>query len=356
MRAVPIPALALLLAVAASPQQTRWLHPKARPLPSPYMGPFVTTADGAILTVDKGDALLSRDRGRTWQATPMFPGRNIEIRPERALLQTRAGTILLVFLNQNEVRWSWNDVSREAAPDVRLDVWAVRSTDSGRTWTGLQRIQSGYCGAIRDIIQTKSGRVVVTAQNIVPPVPRHWTVTYSTADEGLTWTPSNILDLGGSGHHDGSIEATVEQLRDGRLWLLMRTSLDRFWQAHSDDDGQRWTSFGPSSIEASTAPGLLKRLRSGRLILLWNRPHPEGRKLERRPGGQAYAQPVWAHRGELSMAFSNDDGKTWSKPVVIAREEGKSLAYPYLYEPEPGTLWITTMQGGVRLLLNERDF
>jgi hypothetical protein len=62
------------------------------------------------------------------------------------------------------------------------------------------------------------------------------------------------------------------------------------------------------------------------------------------------------HRGELSVALSEDDGQTWSKPVVIARQPGTSLAYPYLFEAAPGTLWLTTMQGDVRLQLQETDF
>ena len=31
-------------------------------------------------------------------------------------------------------------------------------------------------------------------------------------------------------------------------------------------------------------------------------------------------------------------------------------SYPYLYERQPGELWITTMQGGIRLQLEEADF
>jgi len=42
--------------------------------------------------------------------------------------------------------------------------------------------------------------------------------------------------------------------------------------------------------------------------------------------------------------------------VVLARQKGKSLAYPYLFERVPGELWITTMQGGVRVCIDEKDF
>jgi hypothetical protein len=34
-------------------------------------------------------------------------------------------------------------------------------------------------------------------------------VTYSSDDDGVTWTPSNIIDLGGCGNHAGAVEATI---------------------------------------------------------------------------------------------------------------------------------------------------
>jgi hypothetical protein len=40
---------------------------------------------------------------------------------------------------------------------------------------------------------------------------------------------------------------------------------------------------------------------------------------------------------------------------VLARKRGASLAYPYLFEAQPGMLWITTMQGGVRVSFREED-
>ena len=58
----------------------------------------------------------------------------------------------------------------------------------------------------------------------------------------------------------------------------------------------------------------------------------------------------------MSIAFSEDDGKTWSKPVVVARQKGKSLAYPSIFEYRPGEIWLTTMQGGVRIWFSKRNF
>jgi hypothetical protein len=140
--------------------------------------------------------------------------------------------------------------------------------------------------------------------------------------------------------------------------MLLRTNWGRFWQAFSEDEGLSWRRIEPSAIEASSAPGLLKRLASGRLVLFWNRPYPEGKDSFPLMGGDGLWSevPVSNHREELSMAFSEDEGKTFSKPVVVARREKAWLSYPRLLEFEPGELWLTTMQGGLALRLSERDF
>ncbi len=79
-----------------------------------------------------------------------------------------------------------------------------------------------------------------------------------------------------------------------------------------------------------------------------------------------YTDPVkrLGRREELSLAFSNNDGITWTTPQVIAvnrvpkgaREGAYWLSYPYAFEATPGRLWISTMQGGLRAELSEADF
>jgi Neuraminidase (sialidase) len=156
------------------------------------------------------------------------------------------------------------------------------------------------------------------------------------------------------------MEATIEQLQNGLLWMLIRTNWGKFWQAFSKDDGLTWGSFGISNIDASSSPGLLKRLESGRLILVWNRLYPEGQNDYPLIGGnyQLTEVPANFHRSELSMALSNDDGKTWTKPVVIAKtiREKTQLAYPFLFEAKPGEIWVTTMADQIALKIMEKDY
>ena len=139
--------------------------------------------------------------------------------------------------------------------------------------------------------------------------------------------------------------------------MLMRTAWGRFWEAYSSDSGASWKHFNATEIKASTAPGLLKRLASGRLILVYNQLYPEGKDSFRLSGGKGQWSEVPAvnHRQELSMMFSDDDGKSWTDPVVIGRTE-KDISYPYLFEINPGEIWLTTWRGELKCKLFEKDF
>jgi sialidase-1 len=349
----------VLLAPGTAAGQKLWLEPRALPLPTDKMGPFVRLKSGAILVVDGDATCVSTDDGKTWSAPrPLFKrDQNLKVSNERALLRTKDGTLVLVFMNINPAdrQWKWDNEKNRPAIDCQLHVWAARSLDEGKTWVDVQRIQTGYCGAIRDLIETSKGHLVVPVQRLLPDKARHATVPYVSTDGGKTWKETTLLDVGGRGHHDGSIEATVEELKDGRLWMLLRTSLDWFWEAFSADGGLTWKEFRKSDIGASSSPGMLKRLQSGRLVLFWNQLYPEGKTTYARRGAPWGEKPASYHREELSAALSEDEGKTWSKAVVIARLPGKWVSYPYVFERQPGELWVTTMQGGLRVVVRERD-
>lgn len=340
------------------PDKVEWM--KALPL-----GPFVRLSDGRVLTVDKTDVLTSRDEGVLWERQPMFgPDAKLVVGSERALIRTVNGVIVLVFMNMADYKWAWNAEQRLPAPDARLPVWAVRSVDEGRTWTDAQMIYDGYCGDIHDIFETRDGTIIAPVQELMYEDGRHALRPRYSTDGGKTWRRSNLLDIGGRGHHDGLIESTLAQSADGRVWMLCRTNLGRFWSAYSDDEGQYFRVLTPSDIPASSAPGAFKRLASGRLLLVWNRPAPEG-AAEPPPEAVIGGDGQWSetrvsnYRAELSIAFSSDDGATWSSPAVIARRLSDArayLAYCYVFEPQPGEIWITSMQGDLRLRLREEDW
>ncbi len=349
--------LASVTAVGAAEKGPLWLHPDTVALPTDILGPFVRLDDGRILAADKTGVHASSDEGKTWESWPLETGMEFGVSNERALLYTRDGVLILACMNTAEKVWKWNSAIHDADPGTTLPTYALRSLDQGRTWEKPIKLHDEWSGAVRNMIQTADGRVVFTAMRLLAKPGRHSVLTYSSIDDGASWKPSNVIDLGGQGHHGGATEATTIELKDGRLWKLIRTNLGVFWQAWSED-GIYWRTLAASTIPASSAPGQLLRLKSGRMVLLWNRPYPEGETTFPLSGGdKEWSEvPVSNHRWELSIAFSDDEGVTWSDATVIARQKNVWLAYPYLFERVPGEIWLTTMQGGVRVAFQEADF
>lgn len=381
MKSLVLPALLTIpLSLHAQLAEQDWgklagehrIHPKAEYLEGLPMGPFAILPDGGLITVEDSDdathALISQDDGKTWEKIPIFaePGK-YRISYERALTCTREGTVIVSFMNLLErANWNW-DPEIHDSPGAQLPNYVVRSPDGGRTWEEPQKMHDTWTGAIRDMIELRDGSVVFTSQMLLHDPGRHAVVAYASSDQGKSWTRSNILDLGGIGHHDGAIEASLVQRRDESLWMLMRTNWGYLWRAESHDGGHHWHPLGPSELDASAAPPILERLASGRLFLAWNRYHWDGTDDFPAAGGdrQWSGTRTSNNRQELSIAFSDDDGATWSEPEVVAtvvpNGDGtyprKQVCYPYVFERRPGEIWLTVWRfGAFRVRLREEDF
>ena len=345
-----------------------WIDPRCTPLelPNGMRGPFIELGDGSLMTMVDNDptyraplkgVLTSRDGGETWSdPRQVYAGPGPGIPASGLLTRTRQGIIVMVYVDYSTVKIGWDDEAGEPVENIRADVWSIRSLDEGETWVDRQKIFDGYCGALINIIETRSGRIVVPIPVLLRGPGRHEVRTYVSADQGQTWRGSNIIDLGGRGHHGGADEGTVVELENGRLLMLLRTNWDQFWEAFSDDDGLSWRTVRPSGIDASSAPGQLQRLSSGRLLLLWNRLYPDWSNTFSRSGQAASETMASRHRQELSIAFSEDEGQTWSESQVLTRDLARP-SYPRLFERSPGELWITTAFGGIlQVRIREEDF
>jgi len=337
----------LLLSTAIFAADAPTLYPKASALPFTHQGPFVTTAEGGALCIDLKNALRSNDEGRTWTSTPLFaePAK-FAVSNERALLRTGEGVIISAWMNGAERkqpkgwRWGEKDVSWK---EFVLPTYTCRSTDDGKTWETPVKLSDPWCGCIHSLIQMKSGRIVLVGQEIIPQW-RHATVMWASDDLGKTWQRGDMLDYGvGTHDHAGSLEGSVIERKDGSLYLLLRTESGFLWEA-SSRDGLKWDGLKQTTIKSVTCCPQMARLADGRIALLWNAP-------------PRHDPASGSSRVELSLAFSADETATWSKPVIVAAiyVPGGRVSYPYLYERKPGELWITTMQGGLRMKINTAD-
>jgi len=320
--------------------ESLWINPLCEKLEIDGKGPFIKIDEERLMTIESKGIKISSDDGKTW-SKPSFvcEGLSDKEPASKYLLLTEKGTIVLIYVNFLTYKFSWDEKTKEPMSDCKLELWSIRSQDHGKTWIDNQRILDGYTANFFGFFQTKEGRIVATVERLEKN-PGRWVVfsVYSD-DEGKTWEKSNIIDIGGHGHHDGATEPTAVQLNNGKLLMLIRTNLDYFWQAYSDDR-KYWRTIKKSQIDASSSPGHLIKLQSGRLVLVWNRLNPEGRIFPKRQSGQASEVPSSWHREELSISFSEDDGESWTKPIVLGRQIGGQISYPYVFERRKGEIWI----------------
>jgi sialidase-1 len=344
-----------------------WVKEEVTELKTLKTGPFIRLPDRSLLTAESKNCLISNDiNGISWSSYPVFKEPAKYSIGEKAIIRTKNGTIIIAFYNPAELaNWNWQ-TSIHDSPGAILPTYTVRSLDGGKTWQDPVKLHDDWTGAIRDIIETAEGNIVFTSMMMLHNPGRHSVLTYTSKDDGLSWQRSNIIDLGGIGHHGGVTEATIEQLKDGRIWMLMRTNWKFFWEAYSDDEGLTWKDFKATDIDASSAPGQLFRMQSGRLVLVWNRYYPEGQNTYPLTGGDNNWSevPVSNHREQLSVMFSDNDGGNWTtsstfaKISVIEKLKGTNtwISYPYLFESEPGVLWVTTGQGNLRVSIKEQNY
>jgi len=317
-------------------------------LPSPVQA---VAPDGTLLQV-RDDAIYQSTDGVT--LTKRFDCVRDPTLPNVAiggglLAATPRGTLIHVAQDRTQfVKLTYKD-GKFTSDEAKSMVYALRSTDGGRTWTDGTLLQDGYCGAMRHILVTRKGSVVASLQEWDREHERHVTTIHVTEDDGLTYHKATIDNGIGRGLHDGFFESAVTELSDGRLWLLGRTSLGVLWQTYSGDGGRTWKPPTPTSISAGGYPAMLLRLRNGQHVLAWTRYYPDGYEGRDDLVNLASATWFWGEQvtsrfnRELSLAFSDDDGATWTEPIVIAegRQDFAGITYPRMVELKPGEvgLW-----------------
>ena len=290
-----------------------------------YTGPV--TPHGASPGTNRVYVRTSNDGCRTWSAE-----REIIHHPEcnaggATLLRDRDGILWVAYMGFYASVWD-KDTNEPDMEKTRSDLWIARSTDDGDTWTDHSMVFRGYTGATNDFKQASSGQLIVPFSYVVPKPGRLVSACVVSADGGATWTLGDAIDIGQQGDHAGAIEPVVVELRDGRIWMLIRTNSGYFMQAFSEDAGLTWSEPSPTEITSPSAPCHIVRLASGRLALVWNNTSETDTAVRRRA---------------LSMALSEDEGETWTEPLECVRAleaEYPQTSYPFICEIDPGEMLV----------------
>jgi hypothetical protein len=236
-----------------------------------------------------------------------------------------------------------------------LNTWIRRAS----TKHSLEPLMTwrGYNGSQMEYQQLRTGRLLVPHGSFlpharaVPPTGRHETIVQFSDDGGSTWEVSASKLIapcypGFNGSNEGACEPSIEELKDGRLWMLMRTTAGFLYESFSSDDGTSWTPARASRFNTSTGPPNIMRHRNGSLIVCWN-------NCEMPP--RADGQGVYGGRDALHITVSDDDGKTWRgfREIYLdhrrdgnpAKSGDRGTAYPLGAYTSDGRIVVLAGQG-----------
>lgn len=186
------------------------------------------------------------------------------------------------------------------------------SRDNGHTWGPTETMFSRPGSFCRQKIQILSnGRWVFENWICFADESRcgnDATVIQISDDQGKTWREVPVPQSAGRVH------ANLIELEPGRLIALFRSRFaDNIYIAHSEDNGDTWTEPVRTCLPNNNSSISAIKLQSGSLALAYNEVGfcNETRKV------------VWPYqRCPVTLALSDDGGKTWPYKRVVEMGEG----------------------------------
>ena len=144
---------------------------------------------------------------------------------------------------------------------------------------------------------------------------------FFASSDGVNWQERAALSTGLSGTN---IQPSIAQLDDGDIVAVMRdTTAHNILVSFSSDNGATWTKPIASPFPNPGAPSAIVKLKSGRLLLVYN-------------------NMSLGARDKLSAALSPDDGVTWTAPKVIAEVDS---SYPTAIQGANGMIHVVYSSG-----------
>ena len=322
---------------------------------------FIELQDGRILAADHaGDVgtsnfTISDDRGLTWSDPAPRSDKNGDAIQAFGLVNLSGNGVGAAGVT------GWGEAG------ARLLFW--RSEDGGETWGLPVAVNPGGRGpyTYHDmLLRTSSGRIILPVYGALgrrprpdePPMtkagklvnneyrntPAHYfdpmftyVDSYYSDDDGLTWTrcPDGemVIMMDPNATVSYVNEPTVCEVAPGTLLMMLRTGLNRLFQAWSYDNGETWTRPMPTSLASSTAPAQIGLLPTGHLLCVWNQQSEQ--EILRGYGRSRLSTAISRNGGSVWEFFQNLDS-IWEETRVEPGPIKRGGPAEYYFEPGVG--------------------
>ncbi len=302
------------------------------------------------------DLIRSHDDGQIWTWPEVVLDGPIDDR-DAGVLETAKGTLLVTTFTSlayepilaraekaagGDGAWPAEKLDRWRAAHHRvseedrkkaLNVWMIRSTDGGLTWsTRFDPLVNSPHGPI----QLADGRLLYAGKDLWRGENR--VGVSESSDDGQTWRWLADIPVRQGDSHKEYHELHAVETAEGRIIVQIRNhnrvNAGETLQCESQDGGKTWSK--PHSIGVWGLPSHLLRLKDGRLLMTYGH--------RRTPlGNQA--------------RLSEDGGQTWSEPILISQDGASGdLGYPSTVQLGDGsllTVWYEAMRGSPHAVLRQ---
>lgn len=261
----------------------------------------------------------SADDGLTWsdlRAVIAPPG---EVRAYDPVVWVDPAGRLWWFFAQAHLYW-----------DGRAGVWAVTTNDPDSeypTWTEPRRLVDGIMMNKPTVLRKgdwllpvsiwaadpTEGSVAPAGRKDLPPPGAY---AYRSRDQGRTFELTGRVVI----PWPSADEHMLIERKDGSWWMLARNQRG-IVESVSTDEGKTWTTAQNSPIRHIASRFFIRRLHSGRLLLVKHNPPSDMMGL-----ASLQAATNSPQRSHLTAYLSEDDGRTWTGGLVL--DERAPVSYP----------------------------
>ncbi len=298
------------------------------------------------------ELMCSHDGGQSWTWPEVLMDGPIDDR-DAGVLETSKGTLLVTAFTslayepildraEKDGNWpeerlkSWQAAHNRVSAEQRkkaLNVWMIRSTDGGVTWSGRY---DPLVNSPHGPVQLADGRLLYAGKDLWREGSR--VGVCESNDDGRTWRWLAEIPVRDGDDHRNYHELHAVETAGARIIVQIRnhnkTNERETLQCESEDGGKSWTK--PHSIGVWGLPSHLLRLQDDRLLMSYGH--------RRQPFGN-------------QARVSEDGGRTWSEPLIISGDgAGGDLGYPSTVQLDDGSLvtaWYEVISGSSRAVLRQ---
>lgn len=268
---------------------------------------------------------VSDDDGETWSKPVLvIDGQSEKLPMPRSVLVGNLWTDplgrLWIFFNQSMAQF-----------DGRSGMWAAicEKPDAAKpVWSAPKRLWHGFTLNKPTVLRNGDWLLPVSLNRagfgpfkgaFAELDPFRGANAFLSKDHGATWQRQGHVQFP---NPDWDEHSFIER-KDGSLWMVARTGKGPM-QSFSTDLGKTWST--PAAVESFSHPVArlhLRRLASGRLLLV-----KHGETIDTNHG-----------RKQLSARLSDDEGKTWQGGLMLDERDG--VSYPDGFQSPDGTIYIS---------------